>query len=199
MTEATLPDLTEAFAAEGLLDVAYTVDDSPVGRLLLAGTPRGLVRVAYIADADEEDRVLGDLSVRVSPRIVAAPAKLDRSRRELDEFFNGARREFEMQLDWQLVHGFGVPVLQATIAIPYGNVSTYGRVAAAAGNPKAFRAAGTALGRNPLPIVIPCHRVLAAAGGFGGYTGGLDRKRTLLEIEGALPGGSRSGDRLDRM
>jgi len=187
MSEPDLPDLTEAFASAGLLDVVYTVADSPVGRLLLAGTPRGLVRVAYVADEADEDRLLGDLAARVSPRVLAAPAKLDPVRRELDEFFAGSRREFEVPLDWQLVRGFGVAVLRATLAIPYGRVSSYGRVAEAAGNPKAFRAAGTALGRNPLPIIIPCHRVLAAGGGFGGYTGGLDRKRTLLELEGALP------------
>lgn len=190
MSESTLPDLTEAFASAGLLDVAYTVVDSPVGRLLLASTPTGLVRIAYADDARAEDRLLSELAARVSPRVVAAPGRFDVARRELDEFFSGRRRSFEVALDWQLVRGFGVGVLHATAAIPYGETSTYGQVAAAAGNARAFRAAGTALGRNPLPIVIPCHRVMAAGGGFGGYTGGLDRKRALLELEGALPGRS---------
>jgi methylated-DNA-[protein]-cysteine S-methyltransferase len=184
MNETPLPDLLPAFEAANLIDVAYTFEDSPVGRLLLASTPRGLVRVAYLSTTDEE-ALLVDLAARVSPRVLEAPRRLDPVRRELDEFFAGERREFEIPLDWQLVKGFGVPVLQATARIPYGQLSTYGQIAAQAGNPKAFRAAGTALGRNPLPIIVPCHRVLAAGGGFGGYTGGIDRKQTLLEIEGA--------------
>lgn len=181
------PDLTAAFERSGLIDVAYTVEDSPVGRLLLAATSAGVVRVAYVLGEDERS-LLEELAARVSPRVLAAPRRLDSVRRELDEFFAGRRRRFTVALDWQLVRGFGVPVLQATLEIPFGEVSTYGRVAAEAGNAKAFRAAGTALGRNPLPIIIPCHRVMAAGGGFGGYTGGIERKRALLELEGALPG-----------
>jgi methylated-DNA-[protein]-cysteine S-methyltransferase len=175
----TLPNLIPAFAGAGLLDVAYATLDSPVGRLLVAATPRGLVRVAYL-DAGE-DAVLEALAARISPRVIAAP--LDRERRELDEYLAGGRREFEMPLDWQLARGFGRRVLEATARIPYGSVSTYKQVATEAGNPRASRAAGNALGANPLPIVVPCHRILHSTGGLGGYTGGLDRKRHLLDLE----------------
>jgi methylated-DNA-[protein]-cysteine S-methyltransferase len=178
------PEVVGGAQRAGLLDVAYTVEDSPVGRLLLAGTSRGLVRIAYL-DHDP-DAILEDLAARLSPRILAAPARLDPARRELEEFFSGARRRFELPLDWRLSTGFARRVLRATSRIPYGSVSSYKLVAAQAGSPRAFRAAGTALGGNPLPIVVPCHRVLHAGGGLGGYTGGLERKRTLLGIEGAL-------------
>jgi methylated-DNA-[protein]-cysteine S-methyltransferase len=184
MTE--LPDLTAAFAAAGLIDVAYTIEDTPVGQVLLAVTPRGLVRVAYL-DAGGEDLVLAELADRISPRVLAAPARLDGPRRELDEFFAGRRRSFETPLDWRMTRvGFSRRVLRATSRIPFGETSSYKQVATGAGSPRAYRAAGTALGANPLPIVVPCHRVLHAGGGLGGYTGGLDRKRTLLAIEGAL-------------
>jgi methylated-DNA-[protein]-cysteine S-methyltransferase len=181
------PDLSDVAGAAGLLDVAYTTEDSPVGRLLLAVTPRGLVRIAYLDAGDDEERVLGDLAEHVSPRVLAAPPALDPIRRELDEFFAGRRRVFETPLDWRLTDGFARRVLRATARIPYGSVSSYKGVASGAGSPRAFRAAGTALGHNPLPIVVPCHRVLHSGGGLGGYTGGLARKRTLLTIEGALP------------
>jgi methylated-DNA-[protein]-cysteine S-methyltransferase len=176
------PDLAAAAADAGLLDVAYATLDSPLGQILLAATPRGLVRVSYLDGGLEA--VLDQLAARISPRVLAAPRKLDRARREIDEYFCGARREFDLPLDWHLVAGFGRRVLQATAAIPFGAVSSYGHVAAAAGSPRAARAAGTALGANPLPIVVPCHRILHAGGGLGGYTGGLVRKRTLLAIEG---------------
>jgi methylated-DNA-[protein]-cysteine S-methyltransferase len=179
-----LPDLSESAAAAGLLDVAYATLDSPVGRILLAVTPRGLVRVAYLDDG--EDAVLAGLASRISPRILSAPRQLDEPRRELDDYFAGRRTDFELPLDWQLARGFARRVLQATARIPYGSVSSYKGVATGAGNPRAFRAAGNALGSNPLPIVVPCHRVLHAGGGLGGYTGGLDRKRTLLRVEGVL-------------
>jgi len=180
------PDLAAAADAAGLLDVAYCTEDSPVGRLLLALTPRGLARIAYLDGAGDEQLVLGELAASLSPRVLSAPPRLDGVRRELDEFFAGARRAFELPLDWRLTAGFGRRVLQATARIPYGSVSSYKRVAGAAGSPRGFRAAGNALGANPLPIVIPCHRVLHSGGGLGGYTGGLERKRTLLGIEGAL-------------
>lgn len=185
-----VPDLGEAAAAAGLLDVAYATLESPAGPLLLASTPRGLVRLAYIDDG--EQAVLEELSRRVSPRVLRSPRKLDQPRRELDQYFEGARRRFEVSLDWQLIHGFGRRILSATARVPYGSVSTYKEVAAQAGSPRAARAAGNALGANPLPIVLPCHRILHADGGLGGYTGGLDRKRLLLSIEsgqGALDTG----------
>ena len=172
-----------AAADAGLLDVAYATLDSPVGSLLLAATPKGLVRVAYLDDQDP-DAALTDLARRVSPRVLAAPRKLDAPRRALDEYFAGRRDHFELELDWQLMSPFGRRVLEATAAIPYGSVSSYGEVAARAGSPRGFRAAGNALGANPLPIVLPCHRVVHAGGGLGGYTGGVARKQTLLAIEG---------------
>jgi methylated-DNA-[protein]-cysteine S-methyltransferase len=180
--EASLPELTQAAAAAGLLDVAYGKLDSPVGTLLLAATPAGLVRIAYL-DEGQEDAVLQDVAARVSPRMLSAPRRLDRPRRELDEYFGGRRHRFELPLDWQLMSSFGRRVLAATAAIPYGEVSTYSQVATVAGSPRGSRAAGNALGANPLPIVLPCHRVLRAGGSLGGYTGGVDRKRALLAIE----------------
>jgi methylated-DNA-[protein]-cysteine S-methyltransferase len=180
VVDAELPDLSGPAAAAGLLDVAYATLDSPVGRLLVAATPHGLVRVAYL-DFSGEDAVLEALAARVSPRVIAAP--LDEPRRELDEYFAGRRRHFELRLDWQLVRGFSRRVLEATAHVPYGSVSTYKRVAGEAGNERASRAAGNALGANPLPVVVPCHRILHSTGGLGGYTGGLERKRTLLARE----------------
>jgi methylated-DNA-[protein]-cysteine S-methyltransferase len=177
-----LPDFSEAAARAHLLDVAYATMDTAVGRLLLASTPDGLIRIDYL-DGDEEDERLADLARRVSPRVLAAPRKLDRARRELDEYLDGRRRDFGLALDQRLMSDFGRRVLAATAAIPYGSTSTYGAVATQAGSPRGSRAAGNALGSNPLPIILPCHRVLHAGGGLGGYTGGLDRKRTLLAIE----------------
>jgi methylated-DNA-[protein]-cysteine S-methyltransferase len=177
-----LPDLTEAAAAAGLLDVAYATFDSPLGTLLLASTPRGLVRLAYL-NGDEAE-VLEHLADRLSPRILAAPRRLDEPRRELDEYFEGTRRRFEVPLDWRLTRGFTRRVLEATARIPYGATATYKQVATEAGNALAFRAAGNALGSNPIPIIVPCHRILHSGGGLGGYTGGLERKRVLLGAEG---------------
>jgi methylated-DNA-[protein]-cysteine S-methyltransferase len=179
-----LPELGAAAAVAGLLDVAYATEDSPVGELLLAATPHGLVRIAYLEPGGAGvDAVLAELSARVSPRILRAPGRLDPVRRELDEFFAGRRREFEVALDWRLSSGFARRVLRATARIPYGAVSSYKLIAASAGSPRAFRAAGTALGGNPLPIVVPCHRVLHTGGGVGGYAGGIERKRALLGLE----------------
>jgi methylated-DNA-[protein]-cysteine S-methyltransferase len=179
-----LPELSEPAAAAGLLDVAYATLDSPVGTLLVATTPRGLVRIAYL-DHDDEESVLRQLAIKISPRVLASARRLDAPRRELDQYFERARREFDLPLDWALSHGFGRRVLQATARIPYGEVSSYKRVAAAAGSPRGSRAAGNALGSNPIPIVVPCHRVLHTGGGLGGYTGGVDRKRHLLAVESA--------------
>jgi methylated-DNA-[protein]-cysteine S-methyltransferase len=178
-----LPDLTEPAATAGLLDVAYATLDSPLGRLLLATTPQGLIRIAYIDHADR-DAVLEQLAAKVSPRVLAAPRRLDEPRRELDEYFAGRRRNFEIPLDWRLTRGFGRRVLEATARIPYGATATYKQMASAAGNERASRAAGNALGSNPIPIVVPCHRILHSDGGLGGYTGGLEKKRRLLAVEG---------------
>jgi methylated-DNA-[protein]-cysteine S-methyltransferase len=182
-TDSTLPGLTAVAAAAGLLDVAYASFDSPAGKLLLAATPRGLVRLAYLDDPVQEDEVLEQLAARVSPRVLASARRLDEPRRELDEYFSGGRTDFELPLDWQLTRGFGRRVLEVTAQIPFGSVSTYKDVAAQAGSPRGSRAAGNALGANPIPIIVPCHRVLHTTGGLGGYTGGLERKRLLLGIE----------------
>jgi methylated-DNA-[protein]-cysteine S-methyltransferase len=178
-----LPDLSDAAAAAGLLDVAYATLDSPLGPLLVATTPRGLIRIAYV-DHTDEGAVLEQLATHVSPRVLAAPRKLDEPRRELEEYFAGARRSFELPVDWALTRGFARRVLQATSQIPYGATATYKQMAAQAGSPRASRAAGNALGSNPIPIVVPCHRILHSGGGLGGYTGGLEKKRVLLGVEG---------------
>jgi methylated-DNA-[protein]-cysteine S-methyltransferase len=169
-------------AQEGLLDVAYADLDSPLGPLSVFVTARGLVRLAYGEAHDELD----DIAERLSPRIVEAPEQTDAVRRELEAYFAGARRGFDVPVDWSLVRGFAGAVLQATARIPFGSVSSYRDVATDAGSPNAYRAAGNALGSNPVPIVVPCHRVLHAGGGLGGYTGGLERKRFLLHLEGVL-------------
>ncbi len=177
------PSIVDAAAAAGLLDVAYARLDSPVGPLVLASTPQGLARLSYV-DEGQEEAVMEDIAARLSPRILAAPRRLDEPRRELDEYFAGRRRAFDLTLDLTLLSDFTRRVLTATAEIPYGEVATYREVATAAGSPRGFRAAGNALGSNPLPIVLPCHRVLHSGGGLGGYTGGLARKRVLLAIEG---------------
>ena len=172
----------ERAAEVGLLDVAYALLDTPVGELLLAATPRGLVRVAYPSRGGWE-RVLAELAGSISPRVLAAPKRLDEPRRELDQYFAGKRRDFELPLDWQLSRGFERRVLRATARIPYGQTSSYAQIAAAAGSPRGWRATGNALGANPLPIVVPCHRVLRTGGALGGYGGGPERKAALLAIE----------------
>ena len=170
---------------EGLVDVAYTSIDSPVGTVLVAATHRGLVRIAF-GDFFDEGNVIEELSERISPRVLEVPSYFDGVRRELDEYFQGRRTSFDLPLDWQLTRGFTRQVLRKTAEIPYGDVSTYSKVAAEAGSPRAYRAAGNALGSNPIPIVVPCHRVLHSGGGLGGYGGGLERKEFLLRLEGAL-------------
>ena len=166
------------------VDVAYALVDSPLGELLVAVTPRGLVRVAY--PTETEDQVLQELAGRISPRILRAPGRTDEVRRELEQYFAGSRRRFEVSVDWALSQGFFRKVLRATARIPYGDVRTYTEMAARAGSPRAYRAAGNALHSNPVPIVVPCHRVVHADGGLAGYGGGLERKEFLLELEGTL-------------
>jgi methylated-DNA-[protein]-cysteine S-methyltransferase len=174
-----------AHAADaGLLDVAYGVLDSPLGPLTVMVTRRGLVRLSYGDEAIEAQ--LDELAGRISPRILEAPERTDAVRRQLDEYFEGNRRSFDLPIDWSLARGFASNVLRATARIPFGSVSSYRDIATAAGSPNAYRAAGNALGSNPIPIVVPCHRVLHSGGGLGGYTGGLDRKRRLLHLEGVL-------------
>jgi methylated-DNA-[protein]-cysteine S-methyltransferase len=168
-------------------DVAFAVVASPLGDLLLAATDRGLVRLAYVPDGPEP--VLADLVDRLSPRLARRPEQLAPTARQLDEYFSGSRTRFDVGLDWRLAAGFGRAVLEATATIPYGEVGTYGEVALQAGSPGAARAAGGALGANPLAIVIPCHRVVRSGGALGGYGGRPERKRFLLELEGALPAG----------
>ena len=179
-----LARFAERAEAEGLLDVAYATTDSPFGQLLLATTRRGLVSVG-LPNQDAED-FLARLAARVSPRVLEAPARLDEVRRELDLYFEGRLRDFEVPLDWQLSHGFRRKVLRQTARIPFGQTRSYKQMAERAGSPRAVRAAGSALGSNPIPIVVPCHRVLRIGGGLGGYGGGLELKRELLKLEGAL-------------
>jgi methylated-DNA-[protein]-cysteine S-methyltransferase len=172
-----------AAEAEGLLDVAYTTIDSPVGTLLLAATPKGLLRVAY--DVEDHDRVLDTLAQRISPRVLRAPRRLDVAARELDEYFGGQRRVFDLPLDLSLSTGFRQLVQRHLPEIGYGQTRTYGQVAELVGNPRAVRAVGTACAANPLPVVVPCHRVLKADGTPGGYVGGPDAKKVLLRLEAA--------------
>ncbi len=176
--------LAHRAAEAGVLDVAVGAYDSPLGSLTLMVTDRGLVRLSYPGERLEAQ--LDEVAERISPRILSAPARTDVVRRQLDDYFAGRRHAFDVPIDWRLVRGFAGNVLRATAAIPFGRVSTYRDVAAQAGSPNAYRAAGNALGSNPVPIVVPCHRVLHAGGGLGGYTGGLDRKRYLLQLEGVL-------------
>lgn len=168
-------------AARHDADLAYATIASPLGELLLVAGRRGLTQMHYLDDP--LGPTLEDIANRVSPRIVESPAALDPWRRELEEYFSGVRRRFEAPLDWDAMPSFQRAVLRATAAIPYGATSTYAGVATAAGSPRGARAAGNALGGNPLAIIVPCHRVLRSGGGFGGYTGGLRRKHYLLELE----------------
>jgi methylated-DNA-[protein]-cysteine S-methyltransferase len=175
--------LAAAAEAEHLLDIAYRTIDTPVGSLLLAATETGLVRVAYPSEGHE--RVLETLSNRISPRILHHPARLDAAARELDEYFHGRRRAFDLDLDWRLSAGFRETVLRHLSDIAYGHTASYATVAELAGRPKAVRAVGTACATNPLPVIVPCHRVIRSDGSMGGYLGGLDAKTTLLELEAA--------------
>lgn len=183
-TDTAIDGFKARAAEEGLLDVAYTTMDSPFGPLLLAKTNRGLVRVGL--PNQDSDELLVDLSDRVSPRVLEAPAELDEVRRELDLYFAGRLDHFDLPLDWRLSSGFRQRVLRAINRIPYGQTRSYTEMARKAGNERAVRAAGTACGSNPIPLVVPCHRVLRTGGALGGYGGGLPMKQALLELEGVL-------------
>jgi methylated-DNA-[protein]-cysteine S-methyltransferase len=175
--------LEQAAEREGLLDVAYRTVDSPVGSLLLAATPRGLVRVAY--DIEDHELVLETLAARISPRVLRAPGRLDAAARELEEYFAGQRRAFDIPLDRSLSQGFRLRVQQHLPSIGYGQTRSYREVAELVGNPKAIRAVGSACATNPLPVVVPCHRVLPSDGTPGRYVGGPNAKVTLLNLEAA--------------
>ena len=174
-----------AAAAKRLLDVAIGTVDSPIGTLTIGVTPRGLARVAF--DDESPDQVARDLARSISPRVLASRRATDAWRRELEEFFSARRRDFDLPVDRRLLRGFQREVLRATSRVPYGEVTTYGAIARRIGEPQAPRAVGRALGANPIPVVIPCHRVIGANGSLTGYGGGLDRKVALLTLEGALP------------
>jgi methylated-DNA-[protein]-cysteine S-methyltransferase len=180
-------ELARRADAAGMLDVAWDTLDTPLGELAVFLTPRGLVRLSYGNEPMAD--TLDELSRVVSPRILRSPRRTDRTRRELDAYFSGRLHEFTTPIDWSLTRGFTRGVLAATARVPYGETASYGEVAAEAGSPRAARAAGNALSSNPIPIVVPCHRIIHAGGGIGGYTGGLERKRFLLRVEGISPSG----------
>jgi methylated-DNA-[protein]-cysteine S-methyltransferase len=182
-----LDRLVARAAREGLIDVAYARVDSPLGPLIAARTPRGLARLAFEQHNGGLDAIVERLSQRLSPRVLEAPAQLDDVRRQLDEYFAGRRDAFDLPVDLSLVQtDFGRAVLAGTTQIPFGQTRSYRDVAALAGNALAVRAAGSALGRNPVPIVVPCHRVLRTGGALGGYTGGVEKKELLLRLEGSF-------------
>jgi methylated-DNA-[protein]-cysteine S-methyltransferase len=175
--------LTAAAQRDGVLDIAYRTVDSPVGSLLLAATEQGLVRVAYASE--NHDAVLANLAERISPRVLRSADRMDLAVRELDEYFAGRRRDFDLPLDWRLATGFRRTVLSSlATGVGYGSTASYAAVAQLAGSPKAVRAVGTACATNPLPVVVPCHRVVRTDGGIGGYLGGVEAKQTLLALEG---------------
>ena len=166
----------------GLIDIAYRTVDSPVGPLLIAATPTGLVRVAF--EVENHEAVLQALADRISPRVLEAPARLDDVARQLDDYFHRRRQHFDLVLDRQLSRGFFATVLHHLAQdIDYGHTTSYGRLAALAGSPRAVRAVGTACATNPIPVVVPCHRVVRTDGSMGRYRGGPDAKRTLLDLE----------------
>jgi methylated-DNA-[protein]-cysteine S-methyltransferase len=173
----------DAAAREHLLDVAYDVVDTPVGSLLVATTERGLCRIAYDA---EPERELDRLARAFGVRVLRSPRPIDPARRQLDEYFAGSRQSFDVTLDLGLLADFNRSVLRELARVPYGEVVTYGELASRAARPRAARAVGTVMNRNPLPIVLPCHRVIGANGKLVGYAGGLERKEALLRLEGAL-------------
>jgi len=175
--------LEEAAIRDGLLDVAYTTIDTPVGSLLLAATDKGLVRVAY--DSEDHDKVLDTLATTLSPRVLRAPRRLDEAAREVDQYFAGVRTRFDLTLDLSLSRGFRQVVQRYLPEIAYGHTQSYAQVAQRVGHPKAVRAVGAACATNPLPVVVPCHRVLRTDGTLGGYIGGLAAKTALLNLEAA--------------
>ena len=175
----------DAALASGDVDVAVCTVESPVGELYVAVTPKGLARVSF---ADEDHReVLAELAERLSPRILESRRATDEVRHELEQYFEGRRTRFEVPLDRRLIRGIARDVLRATSRIPFGRTSTYTQIAERIGRPRAARAVGNALGSNPIPIVIPCHRVLRSGGALGGYGGGIQRKQLLLDLEGSVP------------
>jgi methylated-DNA-[protein]-cysteine S-methyltransferase len=175
---------------EGLVDIAYATVDSPFGELLVARTDRGVLRVGLPIEGGRfrpHEEVLEQLASEVSPRVLESPKRLDEERRELEQYFDGRRRKFDVPVDWALYPaGFRGRALRAVARIPYGKVKTYTEIAKAAGNPRAFRAAGTACGHNPIPLIVPCHRVIQSGGGIGQYGGGPEMKKALLDLEGAV-------------
>ncbi|MET0729114.1 MAG: methylated-DNA--[protein]-cysteine S-methyltransferase [Acidimicrobiales bacterium] len=189
-------DLAAAIARaerEGLVDVGYATTDSPIGPLLVAVTEAGLVRLAF--EREHPDSVLQDLAARVAPRVVRSTQRTDPVRRQLDEYFEGRRDHFDVPVDWRLSTGFRRTVLEHLYAeVPYGRTVSYLELAGLVGNPKASRAVGTAMATNPIPVVVPCHRVLRTGGSLGGYGGGLPAKRMLLALERAAPGGAAETD-----
>ena len=185
MTHAVPPDLDRRFrdAAADLVDVGYDVADTPVGPLLVAASDAGVCRISYDPDPD---RAAETLARTHGPRVLRTPRRVDAVRRQLDEYFAGSRREFDLDWDIRWLPEFQQEVLRELARVPYGAIATYGGLAARIGRPRAARAVGGALNRNPIPIVLPCHRVVGATGSLVGYAGGLDRKQRLLELEGAL-------------
>lgn len=176
-----LDEVTRRAEDEGLVDVAWTVTDSPIGKLTLAATPAGLVRLSF----GDDEGAIDDLARQVSPRVLRAPGRLDAVRRQLDEYFEGKRQDFDLALDWQLSRGFRRLVLEELVHVPYGQTVSYKDLAERAGNPRASRAAGSAMATNPIAVVVPCHRCLRTSGDLGGYGGGLDAKVWLLHLEGS--------------
>jgi methylated-DNA-[protein]-cysteine S-methyltransferase len=172
-----------AAAAERLLDVAYDVVDSPLGALFVGVSERGLCVISYSA---EPERVVEQLARGFGSRILRSPGPVDPAKRQLDQYFEGKRRSFDLDVDLRLARDFGRTVLRELAQVPFGEVTTYGALATRAGKPKAARAVGTIMNRNPIPIVLPCHRVVGANGSLVGYAGGLERKQALLQLEGAL-------------
>ena len=181
ITSAMTERFVERAQATHLIDVAVTTMDSPIGPLLLMATPKGLVRIAF--ESENRDEVLGEVAEQLSPRILEAPRRLDPVRRELEKYFEGKLHDFDVPLDWSLTGEFARRVLRRTARIPYGSVASYGDVAVGVGTPRGARAVGNALGSNPIPVIVPCHRVVRTGGAIGGYGGGLTRKRFLLALE----------------
>lgn len=181
-TEDLIATFTQRAIEDGLVDVAWATVDSPCGELLVAGSEQGVVAIG-LRDPDE---LLERIATKVSPRVVRAPARLDEPRRQLDEYFEGRRRSFELTLDWALSRGFRRAVLHELTKVGYGQVVTYRELAERTDSPRAVRAVGSAMATNPLPIVVPCHRVLRTGGDLGNYGGGVEMKRWLLVHEGAL-------------
>jgi methylated-DNA-[protein]-cysteine S-methyltransferase len=173
----------EAAARDRLLDVAYDLVETPIGSLFVAATDRGLARIVYDADPERE---VEQLARTFGLRVLRTPKPIDEARRELDEYFDGRRKRFDLPLDLASLASFNRRVLAELARVPYGEVVTYGELATRADRPRAARAVGTAMNRNPLPIVLPCHRVIGANGKLTGYGGGLERKAALLRLEGAL-------------